>query len=435
MNNQRTDFMLVAAILIICLHVSRSHNGTELHNDLFQDYKPAVRPCDSYNQPIDVKIRLSLIKILHVDEITQTFEATVTLIINWNDELLVWDPKKYAGINHIIVPYNSVWTPDVIVINAAETPGDIGQKYALVKVRNDGAMKVWTQVNLKTQCNIGTKRYPFDVQECSIDFCTFMSDDRDINLHQDINITAMTYFQRTAEWNIIGNYVSVETDIASAEGLGNYTTLKYNFKLKRQCLSCIINVILPVVLLGCLSLLTFFVPSDSGEKMSFPVSIFLTLAVFMTVITLSLPESVDGLSYLGMYVTFELGTGVIILACSVIALRLHQREEVEKKHYYHILLVRIFTPKYLHLRKLNSIPGASIKKNSRIYKVQQTGDIADDVKLKNHSDTTEVEGLDVEGENAVMWTHVSKAFDFFIFILMIILQILALFSFLCLIIS
>ena len=46
----------------------------------------------------------------------------------------------------------------------------------------------------------------------------------------------------------------------------------------------------------------FLVPAVSGEKVALCLSLFLTLAVFLTTITTFMPESSDEISVLGIYV-------------------------------------------------------------------------------------------------------------------------------------
>ena len=35
----------------------------------------------------------------------------------WKDEFLTWDPDYYANIEHLVVPPNKVWLPDLAIKN------------------------------------------------------------------------------------------------------------------------------------------------------------------------------------------------------------------------------------------------------------------------------------------------------------------------------
>ncbi|KAK3590153.1 hypothetical protein CHS0354_041209 [Potamilus streckersoni] len=45
----------------------------------------------------------------------------------------------------------------------------------------------------------------------------------------------------------------------------------------------------------------FVLPAKAGKKASFSVTVFLALAVFLTIVTLTLPQNSDNVSYLGIY--------------------------------------------------------------------------------------------------------------------------------------
>jgi hypothetical protein len=86
------------------------------------------------------------------------------------------------------------------------------------------------------------------------------------------------------------------------------------------------NLILPVVLLGVISLLVFIIPADAGEKMSFAVTVFLAFAVFLSIISMQLPVNSEKTSILGLYLVFQMTLGVGTIVLSSIQLRIHNRK-------------------------------------------------------------------------------------------------------------
>ena len=51
------------------------------------------------------------------DEKNQIITTNCWLNQNWLDPKLTWDPRKYANITVIGVPYTDVWKPDVVLYN------------------------------------------------------------------------------------------------------------------------------------------------------------------------------------------------------------------------------------------------------------------------------------------------------------------------------
>lgn len=306
------------------------HTGTRLRKKLFDDYYPDVRPVFNNSDTITVDIRLSLLKIQDVSERSQSLKTNVNVLMSWKDQLLVWKSQEFDGISEIVFPFNrNVWVPDLMVTNAVNKASELGLHEAFVSVHDFGRVVVWTQVVLDTACEIRTKKYPFDVQHCRISFGKFMSDDEVLVIKQIDNEIDTSKYVETAEWSLIDNFVTV--NVSTVTGVNSvklkYSEISYNLKLRRRCTSCILDVIAPTFILALLNLLTFLLPCESGEKTSFPVSVFLTLAVFLTIITGSLPESIDGISYLSFFVSFQLGISAIALMCSVVSLCLFHTTE------------------------------------------------------------------------------------------------------------
>ncbi|KAH3818132.1 hypothetical protein DPMN_119728 [Dreissena polymorpha] len=72
---------------------------------------------------------------------------------------------------------------------------------------------------------------------------------------------------------------------------------------------------LPIICIALLNTFCFILPSDGGKRITFCLSIFVTLAVFMTLVNGSLPESSDEVSTFGVYICLQLiGCGLSTIA-------------------------------------------------------------------------------------------------------------------------
>ena len=328
----------------------------------------------------------------------------------------------YGNINKLVSPLDkNLWVPDLMNYNAAYHPGEFGQKYAYPNIIYNGMVFIWVRVNLETQCEIHTKKYPFDVQQCDINFTTFASTDDDVRLKTNQNSTKLKSYVETAEWAITRNYVTTEVEII--DGFP-YRIISYRFELKRTCTSCIVNTLLPVIILAILDLLSFFVPTESGEKLTFPMSVFLTLAVFLTIIMVSLPESVDGVSYLCTFVTFELGVSATTLLFTVITLRLHHEMEDATIPQYARLMVKIFRRSCIKNGKGKQFSASRFKNNANLCQ----GIIPGKTDLNENSDaiTKEISTRGADSRSLdIKWEYNSDAFDMMIFLILLVAQLIA----------
>ena len=277
------------------------------------------------------------------------------------------------------------------------------------------------RVNLETQCEIHTKKFPFDVQKCDINFSTFESTDDDVRLNTTPNSTGLTSYVETAEWAITRNYVT--TEVKLIDGFP-YRMISYRFELKRTCTSCIVNTLLPVIILAILNLLSFFVPTESGEKLTFPMSVFLTLAVFLTIIMVSLPESVDGVSYLCTFVTFELGVSATTLLFTVITLRLHHEMKEATIPQCARRMVKLFKHSCTSNGRGKLFSANNSNNNAHLRQEMMSG--RTDLNENSNVIAKEVSSRDANSQSLdIKWEYVSDAFDIMIFLILLVTQLIA----------
>ena len=64
-----------------------------------------------------------------------------------------------------------------------------------------------------------------------------------------------------------------------------YPDITFNITLRRRTLFYTLNLIVPCVSISCLAVLVFYLPSDSGEKITLSISILLALNFFFLLLS------------------------------------------------------------------------------------------------------------------------------------------------------
>ncbi|KAK3868680.1 hypothetical protein Pcinc_025949 [Petrolisthes cinctipes] len=111
-------------------------------------------------------------------------------------------------------------------------------------------------------------------------------------------------------------YISVEWDILKVPALRNerfypccqepYPDIYFNITMRRKTLFYTVNLIIPCVGISFLSVLVFYLPSDSGEKVSLCISILLSLTVFFLLLAEIIPPTSLAVPLLGKYLLFTM---------------------------------------------------------------------------------------------------------------------------------
>ena len=69
--------------------------------------------------------------------------------------------------------------------------------------------------------------------------------------------------------------------------------------LQRRPKFVLLNTIIPCCAIASLGLLVFFIPAESGEKVSFGMNVLLAFAVFLLMIAENMPQTSLHLPYIG----------------------------------------------------------------------------------------------------------------------------------------
>ena len=173
-----------------------------------------------------------------------------------------------------------------------------------------------------------------------LEFTTFGSTADEVRLKNSQNSTKVRYYVETAEWAITRNYVAMDVEIADGS---SYPVISFHFSLERTCNSCIINTLLPVIIHTRNSeFVVVYRSYRKRRKVDVSNVCFLNFSCVLTIIMISLPESVDGMSYLCIFVTLELVVSAITLLFTVLTLRLHHEMGDMQIPHYAKLMVKIF---------------------------------------------------------------------------------------------
>lgn len=74
-----------------------------------------------------------------------------------------------------------------------------------------------------------------------------------------------------------------------------------NLIIKRKPLYYVFNLILPCALISTLTLILFFLPPESGEKVGLGITVLLAMTVFLLLVAETLPATSDNIPLLGQY--------------------------------------------------------------------------------------------------------------------------------------
>ncbi|XP_029067212.1 acetylcholine receptor subunit beta isoform X4 [Monodon monoceros] len=314
-----------------------------LREKLFSGYDSSVRPARE-------------------NEKDEEMSTKVYLDLEWTDYRLSWDPEEHEGIDSLRITAESVWLPDVVLLNNNDGNFDVALDISVV-VSSDGSVRWQPPGIYRSSCSIQVTYFPFDWQNCTMVFSSYSYDSSEVSLQtglgpdgqerQEVHIHEGTFIEN-GQWEIIHKPSRLIQPPVDPRGGGERRREEVTFYLiiRRKPLFYLVNVIAPCILITLLAIFVFYLPPDAGEKMGLSIFALLTLTVFLLLLADKVPETSLSVPIIIKYLMFTMVLVTFSVILSVVVLNLHHRSP--HTHQMPLWVRQIFIhklPPYLGLKR------------------------------------------------------------------------------------
>ena len=317
-------FPQVLFIVIIChnftaiVESATIQDAKTLQADLTNGYNKRLRPLQNQDDRIEVSVGLVAIALQEFDEVLEKFSVVGVFELRWQDENMVWDPANYSGINNTILGYEDVWVPELILTNPSDKLDSFGKDWQTIRYYSNG-MAEWFPADLiKATCSVNVYYFPFDIQECDIETYVWAYTGLEVKLTSLYDTIYTEIMPEHGSWSVIETKAKAELDGLVYKGT-------FTFRLERKPQYIIINVVLPIFFLCILNVLVFLLPPESGERVSYSITVLLSIAVFMTIVSDTLPKTSEPLPLISYLLMISLVISSLIAVITIFNLRLFHK--------------------------------------------------------------------------------------------------------------
>ncbi|XP_011293454.1 acetylcholine receptor subunit alpha-like 2-like isoform X1 [Musca domestica] len=325
---------LLMLLILLCQSVQANPDAKRLYDDLLSNYNRLIRPVSNNTDTVLVKLGLRLSQLIDLNLKDQILTTNVWLEHEWQDHKFKWDPSEYGGVTELYVPSEHIWLPDIVLYNNAD--GEYVVTTMTKAILHYTGKVVWTPPAIfKSSCEIDVRYFPFDQQTCFMKFGSWTYDGDQIDLKHinqkndkdnkvEIGIDLREYYP-SVEWDILG--VPAERHEKYYPCCAEpYPDIFFNITLRRKTLFYTVNLIIPTVGISYLSVLVFYLPADSGEKIALCISILLSQTMFFLLISEIIPSTSLALPLLGKYLLFTMLLVGLSVVITIIILNIHYRK-------------------------------------------------------------------------------------------------------------
>ncbi|CAI9731365.1 acetylcholine receptor subunit alpha-like 1 [Octopus vulgaris] len=337
----RTFGITWSLLWTLLVGVTASPSAMRVYNYIMntKEYNRLVRPAGD-NAILLVRLGLRISQLIRVDAKNQVMTTSVWLKHEWFDKRLSWDPKEFGNVKQIKIPSDSLWRPDIVLYNNADGDFVITMTATKATVYSNGKISWEPPAIYKTYCPIDVEYFPFDIQKCMMRFGSWTYDGLEVDLvhfcHEQgtnkSNGDVVNYmgidlkgYQQNVEWDILDVYAvrKIESYPCCPE---SYIDIRFNLLLRRKPLFYTLNLIAPCVSISLLTVLVFYLPSVSGEKITLSISVLLALSVFFLLLADIIPPTSLVIPLIGQYLMFTMFMVTASLFLTVYVLNINYRK-------------------------------------------------------------------------------------------------------------
>jgi hypothetical protein len=275
-------------IVLLSLIGKGTTNKNDLQTDIYDKCPPIIA-----DNGINLSLSLAIRAFNNIDQIDGSINMNVWLRYEWYSDIK-WIPNNYSNITSLNLNTNPdldnfIWTPDIYLYNTAEKPMN-ELYYTEANVYNDGRI-FWSRPGLiKSTCIFNLTYFPYDQQTCKLKFGSWSYDSTEIYLADSNNIIDTSNYQEHEEWNLI-EYSSVRNSVKYECCENEYHDIEFYYTIRRKPDYYNLNIIIPTFATATLIILTLLVPWNSGERISFAVTVLLSIIVFLLIVSENLPKT------------------------------------------------------------------------------------------------------------------------------------------------
>ncbi|CAF1276435.1 unnamed protein product [Rotaria sp. Silwood1] len=298
---------------------------------LLNPYNKNVRPDDQVSVDITAKLQ----QIVAIDEKQQIMTSSSFISQSWTDDRLSWTPSSNNNITVVMLPVKSLWIPDTMVLNSADSSGYFTvSDYSLASVKYTGAVyMILPALTIKTKCSISVQKFPFDKQMCSINLTSWSQGSNRIAYTENNSLVIdISEYNEHPLWKLNGTDMIVfEAEDRVPFGDDFNAVISIQLYLQRKPLFFIMNGIFACLILNCVTLLSYTLPF--GTQIGLCMTCFMTYSVYSLNFSSLFPQQSEYLMMITLYFLLSICWTLISMVWFIICNHFATKAEMPKPIY------------------------------------------------------------------------------------------------------
>ncbi|XP_040926147.1 5-hydroxytryptamine receptor 3A-like [Betta splendens] len=292
---------------------------------------------------LNVSIKITVVAILGVNERSQILSTVIWQVLQWNIGGLSWN-ETTCGTNRVSVLRENLWVPDIYISEFTEED-KTAFKPPYVYLNSTGYVYDDQPLLVQSSCKLVTYTFPFDIQNCSLSFGSYLHFDTDIQMflsstRDHILNESKEVVQTNGEWELADIFIDDKHTVVLE--VGNYSRVQFFIVLRRRPLVYVVTLLLPSCFLLGVDLFSFLLPTQSVDRCSFKMTLLLGYTVFLFTVSELLPVTGGSTPLISVFFSVSLALMVASLLETVLITNLQNSssKQVTAPHWFRVLVLQ-----------------------------------------------------------------------------------------------
>ncbi|KAH9512514.1 hypothetical protein Btru_038667 [Bulinus truncatus] len=284
------------------------------------------------SDPWVLNLKMYLMQVVQVDQIEQLMTVAGQFSVWWTHTGLTWDPSSYGSLETVVMATDEMWVPQLAVWIGDRDSTTLSYPETLT-LNASGLVSCESLSHVTFRCPIDVRKFPFDTQTCG--FAPYVINQRLSTVPVVLYLEGESIFTsglgNDDPYNIKGEWVLLNFSVGTFNNSIDNVYPNYILTVRRQRLYYVIVVIFPMVVTSVMIPLVFLIPENSGEKISYLVTIFTSSAIFLSYISQVMPKNLSTATpYLAILLTEVISLGLFATLATLWLIIKYNSEEKQK---------------------------------------------------------------------------------------------------------
>ena len=275
---------IFAPLLMICLPINiispvacwTYEEEFNFRSNVLQRDDQNIRPLKNMNDTIDVSLDVNIVKINEFNIVNGQIKMQAYAYLEWYNERLFWNESLHR-ITEVLVSNDNIWSPAVKMYNTEDEI--ITRRLPYLRLLSNGSVTQWRNYNLNIFCNVNAYAFPFDKHNCET-----------MLYFRDYDIQKVRFRKINCKMTDLLHVKWLVNFSCEIKQIHNSSQCHLTIKLARKFQLQSFASLLPLFIFFILNIMVGYLPVESGEKVTFATTVFLSNVVYLRDINKQLPK-------------------------------------------------------------------------------------------------------------------------------------------------